>query len=569
MYQALYRKWRPRSFEDVVGQEHITEILRNQVRTDSVSHAYLFIGTRGTGKTTCAKILAKAVNCESPVDGSPCNKCRACRGIDDGTILDVEELDAASNNSVDNVRALRDEAVYSPASVKKRVYIIDEVHMLSVSAFNALLKILEEPPEHLMFILATTELHKLPATILSRCQRFSFKRLSPETVAKRLLYVAEQESLSLTEGAAALLGRLAEGSMRDGLSMLDQCAGRGTIDEETVRGAMGLAGGARTIELLDAVAAGETGRALALFDALWRDGKDPATLLGELCALERDALLVAVAPKGGSELASGAYDVEELKHYQQTLGKARLLSDIEKIQETLGGLRSVQSPRTAAELCLISMCEPVVGGSVNELRARIERLEQGLVTVPHVEPGAPAAPVSEEKPKPKQERKPEAVPASIPVPEPASVLPEPEPEPASEQQEAASEYQETPVSVPEPAAVTASAEPKKQSGDDVSLWPKILEEVQSALPIGVFNMLSDSAAVSTVLREDTLTVQFKNGFAKLMIDKPDVLDKIRAASAAAAGHTLVVRTEEVKAAAPTAEQADKLKGLESFGVTFE
>ena len=264
MYQALYRKWRPRSFDDVVGQPQVTEILKNQIVSDTVSHAYLFIGTRGTGKTTCAKILAKAVNCENPVNGNPCNCCKACRGIDDGTILDVQELDAASNNGVDNVRALRDEAIYSPASVRKRVYIVDEVHMLSVPAFNALLKILEEPPEHLMFILATTELHKVPATILSRCQRYSFKRLPPETVAARLQYVAGEEKMEMTPEAAMMLGRLAEGSMRDGLSILDQCAGRGRIDEALVRSVMGLAGGENIAEMLFAAGNGDTARALEL-----------------------------------------------------------------------------------------------------------------------------------------------------------------------------------------------------------------------------------------------------------------------------------------------------------------
>ena len=211
MYQALYRKWRPKTFDEVAGQSHITDTLKTQVASGRLSHAYLFTGTRGTGKTTCAKILARAVNCEHPVDGNPCNQCPACRGILDGSILDVLELDAASNNGVDQVRALRDEAVYAPAAVKKRVYIIDEVHMLTIPAFNALLKILEEPPEHLMFILATTELHKVPATVLSRCQRFSFKRILPSDLVGRLNYVAQQEGIDLTGDGAALLARLAQG----------------------------------------------------------------------------------------------------------------------------------------------------------------------------------------------------------------------------------------------------------------------------------------------------------------------------------------------------------------------
>ena len=222
MYQALYRKWRPKVFSEVVGQEHITDTLRRQVAEGHTAHAYLFTGTRGTGKTTCARILAKAVNCLSPVDGEPCGRCEACRAVDAGTTLDITELDAASNNGVDQVRALREEAVYTPAVLKKRVYIIDEVHMLSTPAFNALLKILEEPPEHLMFILATTELHKVPATILSRCQRFSFKRITPQDIAARLLYVAGQEQIDLTADGAELLSRLADGALRDGLSLLDQ-----------------------------------------------------------------------------------------------------------------------------------------------------------------------------------------------------------------------------------------------------------------------------------------------------------------------------------------------------------
>ena len=301
MYQALYRKWRPKTFDDVVGQTHITETLKHQVQTGRLSHAYLFIGTRGTGKTTCAKILAKAVNCENPVNGNPCNRCAACRGIDDGSVLDVVELDAASNNGVDNVRALRDEAVFSPANVKKRVYIIDEVHMLSTSAFNALLKILEEPPEHLMFILATTELHKVPATILSRCQRHSFKRIPAEQIAARLRYVAGQEQIDLQDDAAALLARLADGGMRDALTLLDQCSGSEHVTTEVVLSAMGLAGHLRTAELLRCIAAGDTAQALVLFRQLWQDGKDPSALLDELSVLLRDVLMQTVAPRGGAE----------------------------------------------------------------------------------------------------------------------------------------------------------------------------------------------------------------------------------------------------------------------------
>ena len=282
MYQALYRKWRPKVFSDVIGQTHITETLQKQVAEGRTSHAYLFTGTRGTGKTTCAKILAKAVNCEHPVNGDPCCQCPSCLGIESGSFLDVLELDAASNNGVDQVRALRDEAIYSPANVKKRVYIVDEVHMLSTPAFNALLKILEEPPEHLLFILATTELHKVPATILSRCQRYSFKRITPGDIAKRLTYVAKQEHIDLTPDGAEILSRLADGALRDGLSLLDQCAAAGgTIDSAAVLEVLGLAGNLQTAQLLECILRRDAKAALLLLNQLYAGGKDVGAVLGD------------------------------------------------------------------------------------------------------------------------------------------------------------------------------------------------------------------------------------------------------------------------------------------------
>ena len=378
MYQALYRKWRPRIFDDVVGQEWVTQTLKNQISSDRTTHAYLFIGVRGTGKTSCAKILARALNCENPVNGNPCNKCASCVGIESGGVMDVVEIDAASNNGVDNVRALRDEAVYSPASVKKRVYIIDEVHMLSPSAFNALLKILEEPPEHLVFILATTEVQKVLPTIMSRCQRYSFKRIPQEKIAERLSLVAEQEGIDLAPDAAMLLARLADGALRDALSLLDQCSGLDRITSESVLAAVGLAGGFQIGKLTQHITAGETSKAIELFDDLRTDGKAPATIMGEISALLRDVMLLSVAPKGGRELLSGGFDDETLNSLSGKIRPVEAMEYITLLQDSIGKLRDGRDPRTEAEICIISMSSPQLMDTPERLSLRISRLEKQL-----------------------------------------------------------------------------------------------------------------------------------------------------------------------------------------------
>ena len=415
MYQALYRKWRPRTFSDVTGQSHITETLRKQVAEGRTSHAYLFTGTRGTGKTTCAKILAKAVNCESPVNGDPCNQCASCLGIESGSFLDVLELDAASNNGVDHVRALRDEAVYSPAHVKKRVYIVDEVHMLSPAAFNALLKIMEEPPEHLMFILATTELHKVPATILSRCQRFSFKRITPQDVAKRLGYVAVQEGIDLTGDGAELLSRLADGALRDGLSLLDQCAAAGgRVDSEAVLEVLGLAGNLQTAQMMECVLRRDTKAALLLLNQMYSGGKDVGAVLNELSTLTRDMLLRRTAPEGGAALLSGGFDSATLDRLGKEASASRLVYLASTLQKTTAELHYSTNRRTDAELCLLRLCDEGLSGDLTALEARIQRLEEALSRGETLRAGPqsrPAAPREEPKPAPRPQPKMEPKPA--------------------------------------------------------------------------------------------------------------------------------------------------------------
>ena len=382
MYQALYRKYRPQTFSDVVGQKGVTDTLRAQIETGKLSHAYLFTGTRGTGKTSCAKILAKAVNCLDPQDGNHCNCCAACRAIDDGSCMDVLEIDAASNNGVDSVRVLRDDAIYTPSEVRRRVYIIDEVHMLSIAAFNALLKIIEEPPEHLIFILATTELNKVPATILSRCQRFSFRRLRPEDIAGRLNFIAYQEGIQIAPAALRLLSRLADGAMRDGVSLLDQCASacQGELTEELVCQTLGLAGVKRTGELLMAAGKQDTAQALSIFEALYAEGKDLGALFDELSALCRDLLVLKAAPKSGVSMLSGIADESQAAELEKLFAPAELLRDLTLVQAAKGAVGKNADARVAAELCLMQLCEPSLKLDAQSLGARVSKLEERLAT---------------------------------------------------------------------------------------------------------------------------------------------------------------------------------------------
>lgn len=510
MYQALYRKWRPITFSQVVGQQHITDTLQRQVAEGRTGHAYLFTGTRGTGKTTCARILAKAINCLHPVDGAPCNQCESCRGIDAGKLLDITELDAASNNGVDNVRALREEAVYTPSVLKKRVYIIDEVHMLSTPAFNALLKILEEPPEHLVFILATTELHKVPATILSRCQRFSFKRILPQDIARQLLYIAGEEHIDLSPDGADILARMANGAMRDALSLLDQCRSfEGTLNSAAILELLGLAGGVQTAQLMEFILRRSTQDALLHFDRLYRDGKDIAALLRELSDLGRDLLIRRTAPQGGAALLTGLYDENTLAALGELASGHRLIYLLDVLGQTQAALSGSSSLRTEAELCLMKLCDESLCGDLSALTARLERLEKAAaksLAVPiSATPAAPAAPQTQAPPPAP------AAPARTESPAPtapASPKPEPKTDPAPQAQ------------APKPEPITPVPQPKTSpAGGDSGIWDRLKEHYKAALRVDKRVFLNGA---SGTLSDGVLTVVCRDEMVKNYLDCPEV-----------------------------------------------
>ena len=378
LYQVLYRKWRPKKFVDVVGQPQVTVTLKNELKSGRIAHAYLFTGSRGTGKTTCAKILAKAVNCLNPVDGDPCGECDICRGVEDGSVMDIVEIDAASNNGVENIRTLREEANFTPAAAKYRVYIIDEVHMLSVGAFNALLKTLEEPPEHVVFILATTEVHKIPATILSRCQRFDFHRIPPQDIADRLTYIAEQENAKLDPQAALLIARLADGALRDALSILDQCFGRSKeVTEQVVAETAGLVGREHLLELADAIASGDSAKALEVVDRLYRSSKDMARLCEELSSHFRSMMLIKTMKNAREILAVPESEFGQIEKQALATPLPVILHAIDAMQEALEKMYRGGDRRTVFEMAVIRLCTPQLDTSSDALLRRVEALEAG------------------------------------------------------------------------------------------------------------------------------------------------------------------------------------------------
>lgn len=379
MYQVLYRKYRPKNFSDVYGQDHVISTLKNEIKEDRISHAYLFTGSRGTGKTTCAKILAKAVNCENSDNGEPCNECEVCRGLDGGTIYDVVEIDAASNNGVDNIRDLREEANYTPSRGRYRVYIIDEVHMLSTGAFNALLKTLEEPPAHVIFILATTEVHKLPATILSRCQRFDFKRIQPETMAVRLNEVAELEGMSLDSDAAVLIARIADGALRDGLSILDQCGSRSkNIDSTLVSQVAGLAGREVLYRLSDCVSRKNSSAAMEIIAELYQNSYDMERLCVEMINHFRNFLIVKTVKKSRELIVCTDDEYNSTVESAKQFTLENVIFGLDLFQNTLTSIKAGANSRIEMEMSFIKLCEPKLDASQDALLERISQLERAV-----------------------------------------------------------------------------------------------------------------------------------------------------------------------------------------------
>ena len=507
MYQALYRKYRPQTFDDMVGQQAVTQTLKTQLNSGKLSHAYLFTGSRGTGKTSAAKILSKAVNCENPIDGNPCCRCASCMAIDSGSCMDVLEIDAASNNGVDNVRDLRDDAVYTPSQVKKRVYIIDEVHMLSMSAFNALLKIIEEPPEHLLFILATTELHKVPATILSRCQRFAFRRIGQEDIAARLQYVAYQEGIDLDANAAMVLARLADGGLRDGLSLLDQCASAttGELTVDRVYSCLGIAGVQDCAQLMTAIANKDAKTALTLVNRSYAEGKDLRALLDELACVLRDLMVMKTAPRESITLLSGVASETDLKPILNQLSTGELVYMMNAVQETLHAFTSTGTRRMDAELCVLNLCQPeltLAAESINARLCRVEdQLKSGCITVQN--PIA-VSKIEDELPPPPDDW--DAPPAEVEEAPSTSELP-------------------------------------------VGFWMDLTADLRGSLPINVrgFFQTSQNPQVCGVLKGDTLELRCDSAFTTGMLDKPEIISLIMQKASARLGRQIRISVVDTTA----------------------
>ena len=599
MYRALYRKWRPQRFEDVVGQRAIVTALKNQITAGRVGHAYLFTGVRGTGKTTCAKIFAKAVNCLHPVGGDPCGECEICKGIDNGSLLDVVEMDAASNNGVDDIRDLRDETAYTPSACKYKVYIIDEVHMLSTAAFNALLKTLEEPPAHVIFILATTEIQKVPATILSRCQRYDFTRIGPEDIARRVEYIAGEEKLELTPDGAELIARLADGALRDALSILDTCAGvTAKIDADVVRRMAGVTDRSYLFRISDALEAQDGAAALAQLAQLRQQSVDVKRLTEELIAHYR-ALMLAALP-GGQALLSGVSPEEEAQYLEKgpQLGQRDAIRAIRTLGNALEHMTRGSDQRIELELALFSLSEPpqqmqpvpVQTVQAAPARAQTPPAAQPFAAAPAVQPFVsapvpqqpapvqetpqPAASAEPEKPAQTEELPPlpeeppvqqaeplpwdePAAQAAQPVTPPAPVEPEPAPQPAAEK---------TVSAAPADPADPVLTKPRKVAQEGVNpfpYWEQVVQLLQEKDPM-LYTYLRKSRAYFDGTR---VLIDGGKTFRDFIRQNKDSQRLIKKLIAQVSGVAVPIGPYEPKQAARTASNAEQsLHALEKLGL---
>ena len=608
MYRALYRKWRPQRFEDVVGQRAIVTALKNQITANRVGHAYLFTGVRGTGKTTCAKIFAKAVNCLHPVNGDPCGECEICKGIDNGSILDVVEMDAASNNGVDDIRDLRDETAYTPSACKYKVYIIDEVHMLSTAAFNALLKTLEEPPAHVIFILATTEIQKVPATILSRCQRYDFTRIGPEDIARRVEYIAGEEKLELSPDGAELIARLADGALRDALSILDTCAGvTAKIDADVVRRMAGVTDRSYLFRISDALEAQDGATALAQLAQLRQQSVDVKRLTEELIAHYR-ALMLAALP-GGQSLLSGVSPEEEALYLEKgpQLGQREAIRAIRALGSALEHMTRGSDQRIELELALFGLSEPpqqpqAVPVQAAPVRAAAQPAApqpfasatavQPFANAPTPQPPIPSVPVVQPAAEPKPVKAEPSVPSEIsveqtspvqteelpPLPEEppvqqAGMLPWDEPAAQAAQPAAPVPAELEPVPQPEPPkpAPTPAAKPVPEKPQDAGqegtalypYWPQVVQQLQEKDPM-LYTYLRKSKAYFDGTR---VLIDGGKTFRDFIRANKDSQRLIKKLIKDVSGTAVPIGPYEPKSAGKTVSNAEQsLRALEKLGL---
>lgn len=595
MYRALYRKWRPQRFEDVVGQRAIVTALKNQITANRVGHAYLFTGVRGTGKTTCAKIFAKAVNCLHPVNGDPCGECEICKGIDNGSILDVVEMDAASNNGVDDIRDLRDETAYTPSACKYKVYIIDEVHMLSTAAFNALLKTLEEPPAHVIFILATTEIQKVPATILSRCQRYDFTRIGPEDIARRVEYIAGEEKLELSPDGAELIARLADGALRDALSILDTCAGvTAKIDADVVRRMAGVTDRSYLFRISDALEAQDGATALAQLAQLRQQSVDVKRLTEELIAHYR-ALMLAALP-GGQSLLSGVSPEEEALYLEKgpQLGQREAIRAIRALGSALEHMTRGSDQRIELELALFGLSEPPQQPQAVPVQAAPRAAAQPaapqpfasatavqpFASAPTPQPPIPSVPVVQPAAEPKPVKAEPSVPSEISVEQTSPVqteelppLPEEPPVQQAAQPAAPMPAELEPVPQPEPPkpAPTPAAKPVPEKPQDAGqegtalypYWPQVVQQLQEKDPM-LYTYLRKSKAYFDGTR---VLIDGGKTFRDFIRANKDSQRLIKKLIKDVSGTAVPIGPYEPKSAGKTVSNAEQsLRALEKLGL---